>query len=64
MQTKLPLKPPAHPKLTKNGIEQILETYDFLHEKDLGEKSSYMRINPNKDADGEETVTLRVSAAP
>jgi hypothetical protein len=52
------------PALTKNGVQQILETYDLLHSKDPGEMSSYMRINSSKNSQGEESVVLRVQQDP
>ena len=52
------------PTLTKNGVEQVLETYKYLQGKDLNEISSYMRINSNKNSKGEESVVLKIFAEP
>lgn len=38
--------------VTKNGISQILDTFNCLNKKPLDELSSYMRINSNKNNSG------------
>ena len=51
-------------QLSKNGIEQVNETYKMLKGKDQKEIESYMRINPLKNNECEETVTLKLVSSP
>ena len=51
-------------KISVDGVQKVKETFDYLHEKDLAERSSYMRINTSKDSNGHEFVVLRVASSP
>ena len=51
-------------KVTTNGVKRILEVYEMLKDKDAAERSSYMRINTNKDENGEESVWLKLQSNP